>query len=142
MSTQCIVAVPDGDSFRGRYVHSDGYPSWTGRFLRELVDRDGLNKVIATVVIDHPTGWSMIDPANTAAADPGTVVVPGYGIAYEDEPDQREWVTPDDGEMAEWAYVLAPSGIMVWQNDESWFQRPDLDLSLSAEELEELADQD
>jgi len=137
-----MVAVPDGDSFRGRYVHSDGTPSWTGRLLYELVERHGLNRVIETVVVDHPTGWSMIDPAHTVTADPGTVVVPGFGLAYEDDPGRHAWITPDPDGTAEWAYVLTPSGIMVWQNDETWRPRPDLDLGLGAEELEELQDQD
>jgi hypothetical protein len=146
MGTQCIVAVKDGNRFRGRYVHWDGNPSGVGLFLHELLARDGLRAVIQTIVVDHPTGWSALSPRSTEADSrpgsddrPGFVFVPGYGVAYEDVPEQHQWLSPTDDVDAEWAYVLTRRGIVVWQNEESWFKRRDIDLRLTGEQLDILS---
>ena len=57
MGTRSAVCEPYGDSYRGRYVHWDGYPTGVGRALLELVARDGLAKVRQTIIHDH-YGWS------------------------------------------------------------------------------------
>lgn len=57
MSTRSVIAVPYGDSWRGRYHHSDGYPSGVGRELFKLVNEHGLEWTRKTL-----TGhiWSFI----------------------------------------------------------------------------------
>lgn len=114
MSTRSIVAVPHGDSWRGRYVHSDGYPSGVGADLWKLVERDGLAKVREIIVTGDHYGWSSLSadqpdivkvkvstkarsidfeygtPEYVAATfqslygDSRYVNVPDYGVAYTD----------------------------------------------------------
>lgn len=59
MSTRSLVGIPLNDGVKGRYVHSDGYPTWQARQLRDLVQRDGVEKVIDTVINKHG-GWSSL----------------------------------------------------------------------------------
>jgi len=60
MSTRSVIALPHGDAWRGRYVHSDGYPTYMGRTLFALVRRDGLDAVIETIVTGEHYGWSSL----------------------------------------------------------------------------------
>ena len=113
MSTRSVVAVQAGDGWRGRYVHSDGYPSGVGVTLLKLVERDGLEQVIKTLTQDH-YGWSHLSSTQPditgikppteldfgACGSPEFVAhqfspkgsngdgrfanVPGYGVAYTD----------------------------------------------------------
>lgn len=61
MSTRSIVAVPHGDSWRGRYIHSDGYPTARAAQLWALVQRDGLETCRRVLTEEH-YGWSSLDP--------------------------------------------------------------------------------
>ena len=60
MSTRSVIALPYGDAWRGRYVHSDGYPTHMGRTLFDLVRRDGIDAVISTVITGEHYGWSIL----------------------------------------------------------------------------------
>jgi hypothetical protein len=60
MGTRSVVAIPQGDSWKGRFVHWDGYPAGVGSALGELVERDGLEKVIATIVTGKNYSWSSL----------------------------------------------------------------------------------
>ena len=141
MSTRSIVAVPYGDSWRGRYVHSDGYPTYMAPTLVEMVRRDGLTKTTHTLT-ESFWGWSSLcsgqpdivgvtpdrdaewgSPAYTASLFSSApdqngyysadrfLNVAGFGIAYLDEPD--EWIRPSLTGWCEWAYVLSPGGLLV-----------------------------
>jgi hypothetical protein len=110
MSTRSIIAKGEGDGWvQGRFCMSDGYPTWMGRVLQELVQRDGVDKVVETLTIDN-WAWSSINPQQPdikgvradAKADYGTAAwyayafrgkhgqhsggghlnVPGYGTAW------------------------------------------------------------
>lgn len=108
MSTRSVIAEPQGDDWRGRYCHSDGYPSHQLVALHALVRRDGVDVVRKTLLHDH-AGWSFIDPAapdldgavpdrNAPYGSPAQQAyafspegshgdgrfanIPGYGIAY------------------------------------------------------------
>lgn len=142
MSTRSVVALPHGDVWRGRYVHSDGYPTYMARTLTDMVRRDGLAKVITTLT-ESFHGWSSLSatqpdiegvdpdkgapygtPAYTASlfstdaeqygyyADGRFANVPGHGVAYTDVPES-DWHTPDPEAWTEWAYVLTPGGLLV-----------------------------
>jgi hypothetical protein len=74
-------------------------PERVGLMPPELVERDGLHAVIQTIVMDHPTGWSAINPRATEADNrpgsddqPGFVFVSGYGVAYEDVAERHQWL--------------------------------------------------
>lgn len=141
MSTRSIIAVPYGDSWRGRYVHSDGYPTHMAPTLTAMVRRDGLTKTTHTLT-DSFLGWSSLcsgqpdivgvtpDPhadwgspeytASLFSPEDGQqgfysgsrfLNVAGFGIAYLDEPG--DWMTPDLVGWCEWVYVLSPGGLLV-----------------------------
>jgi hypothetical protein len=126
MSTRSIVAVwdtPAGDSlqWKGRYVHSDGYPAWTGEQIRLIGRRDGA-EVAARVLTQDRTEWSQLASGTTAAdAVRGKVAVPGYGLAYSDA--SGHWYTRDgDTGGCEWAYVIGRAGVTPYQRlGGAWF---------------------
>ena len=65
MSTRACIAFetdPGGD-WRGRYHHSDGYPSGLGRTLFDLARRWDFDRMRRTLFEEH-TGWSSINGAN------------------------------------------------------------------------------
>jgi hypothetical protein len=57
MSTRSVIAIPEGDSWKGRYHHSDGYPSGVGRELFKLVNERGLKWTRKTLMAHM---WSTI----------------------------------------------------------------------------------
>ena len=112
MGTRSIVAVPDGESWQGRYVHWDGYPTGVGEVLRLIVRRDGLDVAAHTLTVAH-VSWSSID--GRGDGDPmGFERVPGYGIAHNDV-EHVAWVRPQHISWEEWAYVLQTEGIDVYR---------------------------
>lgn len=118
MGTRSAVCEPHGVSYRGRYVHWDGYPTGVGLRLLELVQRDGLEKVRQTIIHDH-YAWSSLhsEELSPGYQDGRFVVVPDYGTAYTTEQGQSnedEWVTPSEDYGTEWRYVLADDGLKVY----------------------------
>lgn len=61
MSTRSVIAVQEGDGWKGRYVHSDGYPTAKVPELLALVERDGLDTVVRRITKDR-YGWSSLNP--------------------------------------------------------------------------------
>lgn len=143
MSTRSVVAVPDGEKWKGRYVHSDGYPSHLLTTLHQLVNRDGVETVIKVITEDR-YGWSSLNadelplmdvapdgdaPYGSAAqkaamyapggmyADGRFASVSGYGTAYttvDNQSSPDEWVLSDGEDWGtEWAYVLHPEHVTV-----------------------------
>ena len=124
MGTRSIVAVPTGEtSWKGRYVHWDGYPSGVGASLVELIARDGVEATVKTLTEDH-WGWSIVDHEQPAdipdylKSDGRFSSVPGVGVPYKKDVDggdqSNDWITDvqaGNGESwCEWAYVLMPDG--------------------------------
>lgn len=123
MGTRSVLAIPQGDGWKGRYCHWDGYPSWNGLRLLDLVARDGVEQVRKVLTEDH-YGWSNLDltvDADTelgAGMDDGRfAIVSGYGRAYTTEQgqsDPEEWITHDGDDWGtEWAYVLGDTHLTV-----------------------------
>ncbi len=129
MSTNSIVGIKtDEHPFRGRYVHWDGYPDGVGMALAEIVRRDGFSKAVTMLTLEH-TAWSQIRPDKPEMTSDNDIVVPGYGIAY-DDPDR--WYDEQDNTGAEWAYAITPDVIEVWEKPfrtNTWTRRPKLDIS-------------
>lgn len=114
MATRSIIAIPEGDSWKGRYVHWDGYPSHMAESISEIVRRDGLEKAIK-IFTGAIYGWSRIDPSETgnqSAGDHQSIDVKGYGSAYAEVFDES-WLVPDSGCGTEWVYVLTTGGLLV-----------------------------
>lgn len=118
MSTRSIVAIPLDNGFRGRYVHSDGYPTHMGRALHIIAKRDGVEKARRTLVEDH-FSWSVLFPERSDeelgefAHGRDDTAVSGYGVAYK-EATADEWCDSKDpdGDL-EWAYVLNDTSVSV-----------------------------
>lgn len=114
MSTRSFVGKINSDgTFKARYVHSDGYPTYLARQLLALVQRDDAEKVLSTVTEEH-YGWSSLNAetpdiegvtpdrdADFRSAeyqasrfqDGRFANIPGYGIAYTTQKGQS---SPDD----------------------------------------------
>jgi hypothetical protein len=119
MGTRSIIAIPNGDGYKGRYAHWDGYPEWMGRNLWEIVKRDGLEQARRVLVEDN-FYWSNMDASQADAPlkdfmDDGRFrIVPGYGVSgthHQASPD--EWVTHHDSTWCEWVYVLGVDGLLI-----------------------------
>jgi hypothetical protein len=124
MSTRSLIAVPDGSSWRGRYCHWDGYPGHMVPTLNQVYrltfGGTDLDAMVRVLTADH-YGWSVLSTGEPAADGAGEFV-PGVGRAYTDQPD--EWFSAEDApEDLEWAYVLTPAGITVWQGGDAWTHR-------------------
>ncbi|MDJ1122751.1 hypothetical protein QJ043_04130 [Olsenella sp. YH-ols2217] len=116
MSTRCMVGR--SSLGKGRYVHCNGQPGWTGCALVQIIDRDGVEKAMTTIVDEH-RGWSILCPV---AADPngsGAVVdslyrrdaqclgVPLYGYAFREQRD--EWWPVGDS-LLDYSYLVDDDG--------------------------------
>ena len=53
MGTRSIVGAEIGDKTEGRYVHWDGYPEGVGRAVARIVLRDGYERAVKTLMLDH-----------------------------------------------------------------------------------------
>ena len=113
MSTNSVIAEGQGSTLRGRYCHSDGYPTHQGRALWHIVQRDGLEQTRQVMLYEH-YGWSFLDPTRETQdwshlkRDIHEYVA-GIGLAYKDDPDDV-WADPLN---YEWAYILDRSGLIV-----------------------------
>lgn len=127
MSTNAVVAAPQGDFWRGRYVHWDGNPKSKLPQLRALIERDGVERVLKVLTEEH-YGWSSLSlrqrRAEKSSLGKRGRWVAGYGEAYTTAEGQSH---PDDWHTSEradtpWAYVLYPNFITVLWGDanERW----------------------
>lgn len=131
MSTRSVIAVPDGESWKGRYVHWDGYPTGVGAQVLEIVQRDGVVKAREVLTTEH-YGWSVVssdctDEVGPSDSDPNRwVPVPGYGVAYVNGTEQPdEWIEfGENKSWCEWAYVLHDDFLAVYEAvDSAWQHR-------------------
>lgn len=134
MSTRSVIAKPTEDGgWVGRYCHSDGSPEHQIPELVRLVNEKGLDRA-TDILINFNAGWSYLtpNPALTAGYnDDGRFkTVSNYGIAYTtkkfydkfghaeyQQASMDDWIDNKDTESwCEWAYVLTPDGIEVYEN--------------------------
>jgi hypothetical protein len=127
MGTRSCVAIAEGDGFRGKYVHWDGYPTYMGKTLHTLVNERGLDEV-QRVMVHESAGFSCLDPRKTELddyeGDGRFMVVPGFGIGYNPDSEQGDvddWITPFHNDESKrdswgtaWAYVLSDGGLVVY----------------------------
>jgi hypothetical protein len=124
MSTNSVLAVPNGDAWRGRYCHWDGNPQSKVPTLRALIERDGIDQVIKVLTEEHHA-WSVLRASygETDEEDRGEGYqdVKGYGSAYADEDRNDDvWHTSDVVD-APWAYVIYPKVLSVlWGGEDKW----------------------
>ncbi len=137
MSTRSVIAKPTEDGgWIGRYVHFDGYPEAKVPDYLRLVNEKGVERCFDTL-INFNAGWSSIDQNPTLSewnGDGRFKTVSNYGVAYTTKvvpmpgnPTYRQasmddWITnEDDDTWCEWAYVLYPDFLDVWEHHgEGW----------------------
>lgn len=118
MGTRSVIARVKGDGFEGVYQHWDGYPSHTGRelyamarrYIHECGQEDGLRRMMAHLIDDHPTGWSTAFPGTHTDFKTGEETHHD-GECYchtRGEGVHRDRFITDTGDAcgAEWAYAI------------------------------------
>lgn len=114
MSTGAVIArksAPDS----GKLCYWDGYPTWLGKSICELIRRDGVDEAL-TMLVDESFGWSSIDPAEGDVIEHPDIydedhffAAPGYGIAY-----TAKQAKPLDvwkqGRSEFWGYLVSDDG--------------------------------
>jgi hypothetical protein len=131
MGTRSVIAIETETGFKGRYVHWDGYPEHMVPEYFRLLKEKGYERCV-DVLINWNAGWSNITSKPTldpTTSDGRFKVVSNYGVAYTTkkmnfmgDPEYQQasfsqWVTSEDTESwCEWAYVLKPYGLDVWEN--------------------------
>lgn len=116
MSTRSAVGTIDAEGyFRGRYVHSDGYPTGRGPVLTKILARfdGGLAQMIKCITEDH-FGWSYLDAdyASNSLGEDRADLVSSVGLAYKNHTEQPdEWIKgklgePFEGGWIEWGYFF------------------------------------
>jgi len=118
MATRGIVARATSEGWEGRYSHWDNYPQRMVYVLGELVARDGVDKVIQTIITDHPS-WSQIEPLAKSGQESlyePNQLVEGYGYIHTDVTvEESDLFTHNDTEFAwcEWLYIIHPDRLEV-----------------------------
>lgn len=129
MSTRSYVGC--AKTKRVVYVHFDGYPEAKLPELSTLINRDGAEKVVETILSARTGGWSIISPdADTAGMEnmlgERGRVVEGYGLAYTDLQTEEgeptyigDGMSENDHIWIEYVYLIDPeTGIITWWSTE------------------------
>jgi hypothetical protein len=121
MSTRSCVAIPQGDGWKGRYVHSDGYPEHMVPALLDLIGRKGVDRVV-DVLINWNPGWSFVGSyegiTNYLGKDRAHFVS-DYGLAYtKDEANMTDWITDteNDALFIEFVYIMGSKSLTVLES--------------------------
>ena len=125
MSTRSVVYGRTDSGIKGVYVHSDGHPDTRLPVLAELIRRDGVDRVMSTL-LEQTWGWSFLDsdpegaPLPDSKQDGRFEPVPGYGVRYtaEDggEPHYRD--TSSEGRLdAVYVYVVEQDGSISYADN-------------------------
>jgi len=126
MATSSAVGIPNGDGWKARYVHWDGYPNGVGMAVYTIAARDGLDLAIRVLTQDHAY-WSTLTAEETSASPDrkGFEFVAGYGVTSANRGADDVWLTQaveDCG--AGWVYVLSDAGLFVIKGDMGNWRRP------------------
>src|SRR5688572_11968342 len=106
MSTKACIARPDGTSWWGYYIHSDGHPDYTGRVIVEMARARGVRAVLEHAA-RAPQGWTRF---------------PDEPSIYHDEPFL---VSPEQDAGIEWLYLAQPDSSIAVYRATGWGD-PDL----------------
>lgn len=121
MSTRSCVAIPQGDGWKGRYVHSDGYPGHMVSTLLDLIERKGVDRVV-DVLINWNGGWSFVgtyEGMTNYLGEDRAHFVSDYGLAYsKKEQPLTEWITSEDPNALwiEYVYIIGPKSLTVLES--------------------------
>jgi hypothetical protein len=121
MSTRSVVAIPQGDGWKGRYVHSDGYPDHMLPTLLDIIQRKGVDRAV-DVLINWNPGWSFIgtyEGMTNYLGENRAHFVSDYGLAYSrKEQSMDEWYTDQNSDplWIEFVYIIGPKSITVLES--------------------------
>lgn len=143
MSTRAIIAR-EVDSrtgkfkFKGRYHHSDGYPTGLGATLYDLYNghfEKDLPAMLKYLLDDHPAGWSCINDCDFTL-EPGYIKENKLSEAYRndtplpprcfchgDRNKEGFELTESDDTDTEWAYVFLkdrPAMMVLARKNDKW----------------------
>ena len=109
------------------YCHFDSYPEAKLPELSALINRDGPEKVVETILSARTGGWSVISPdADTTGMEnmlgERGRVVEGYGLAYTDLQTEEgeptyigDGMSDNDLLWIEYVYLIDPeTGLITW----------------------------
>ena len=122
MGTRSVIAMGEPASWTGVYCHWDGYPDHMADALHFIVNRDGYEQAVKTLVSDN-CYWSSINPykeqeLSEGYSDGRFKVIQGYGVAGTEmqatDEDRFHWGDDLAGSWLEWLYVMSPDGIWVY----------------------------
>ena len=121
MSTRCCIAKRYGESWRGRYVHCDGYPTGVGTALHQAVRQLGYEAACKLLIADEKVGWSVIYGKNIDFTMPPCWPYTGEPqgpISYSARGETEELLlTPKDASEVEWIYIMDDRGVEVLYSD-------------------------
>ena len=118
MSTRSVVARPTVDSWEGRYIHFDGYPTGVGFELWCIVKNEGVLKA-REVLINDNSGWSSLNSnsyVELSTFGNNKCLVEGFGIAYTDTDVSEPFISPNSEESLfylDFGYIIQDDGIAV-----------------------------
>lgn len=111
MGTRSAVGIAQGDGWKARYVHWDGYPTGVGLeifAIHRLTAGSDWKETVRLLTKKH-FSWSVLDPGQ----EPGEGQEPGVG-RYHTDAEEDDWILSDgDNWGAEWAYILTEHGVTV-----------------------------
>ena len=129
MSTRSYIGC--AKTKRVVYCHYDGYSEAKLPELTALINRDGGQKVVETLLSARTGGWSYLDPKQTAdglnALGDRAGSVEGYGLAYTDMQSEEgeptyigDGMSDNDLIWIEWVYLIDPETgeITYWATSE------------------------
>jgi hypothetical protein len=127
MSTRSIVYGHTESGIKGVYVHFDGYPEGRLPVLAKLIQRDGVDRVMSTILA-QTWGWSSLD-ANPVPpelppymGDGRFELVTGYGVRYTKddggEPDYRDTSQQARDIFIEYVYVVEQDGSISYATNQ------------------------
>lgn len=129
MSTRSYIGC--AKTKRVVYCHYDGYSEAKLPELTALINRDGGQKVVETLLSARTGGWSYLDPKQAADGrnDLGDRAgsVEGYGLAYTDMQSEEgeptyigDGMSENDQIWIEWVYLIDPETgeITYWATSE------------------------
>jgi len=119
MSTRSVLAIQNGDGFKGRYAHYDGYPTNRAVQLfqtyKELFNDAELVRQYA--VKPNLNGhWSSYCPPSEVSEREADKTITGMNRpTYNEDTSNEGWIYSDgDHWGTEWAYVIGDKALSVF----------------------------
>ena len=119
MSTRSVLAVQNGDGFKGRYAHYDGYPTSRAAQLfqtyKELFNDAELVRQYAVKPSLNGSWSSYCPPSEVAEREANKPDYQTSNYTYNEDTNNEGWIYSDgDHWGTEWAYVIGDKALSVF----------------------------